>query len=147
MKKFITLLLLLSISFNISKAQILNDTNVRHQIQAGLEKMYSYDFKESTEIFQKIRARYPNHPVSYTLMALQTELQYFPLKDYPAQQKVYLNYLIQSRTLAEAMLDKDEDDIEANFFELATLGYIAAYDADNQEFMKAVGVAKKPIVI
>jgi hypothetical protein len=56
---------------------------------------------------------------------------------------VYLNYLIQSRTLAEAMLDKDEDDIEANFFELATLGYIAAYDADNQEFMKAVGVAKK----
>ncbi len=143
MKKIITLLLLLSISFNISKAQILNDTNVRHQIQLGLEKMYSYDFKESTEIFQKIRTRYPTHPVSYTLMALQTELQYFPLKDYPAQQKVYLNYLIQSRNLAEAMLDKEEDDIEANFFELATLGYIAAYDADNQEFMKAVGVAKK----
>ena len=124
-------------------AQILNDATTRQQISQGLDKMYSYDFKESAEIFQKIKAKYPTHPVFYTLMAIQTELQYLPLKDYPAQQKIYLAYLNQSRNLAEAMLDKDEDDIEASFFELATLGYLAAYNADNQEFMKAVGVAKK----
>lgn len=125
------------------KSQILNDAATRQQISQGLDNMYSYDFKESAEIFQKIKAKYPQHPVYYTLMAIQTELMYFPLKDYPAQQKVYLAYLNQSRNLSEAMLDKNEEDIEATFFELATLGYLAAYDADNQEFMKAVGVAKK----
>jgi tetratricopeptide (TPR) repeat protein len=128
---------------NLTNAQILNDATTRQQISQGLDKMYSYDFKESAEIFQKIKAKYPTHPVYYTLMGIQTELQYFPLKDYPAQQKVYLAYLNQSRKLAEEMLDKDENDIEASFFELATLGYLAAFDADNQEFMKAVGVAKK----
>ena len=128
---------------NCSSAQILSDATTRQQISQGLDKMYSYDFKESAEIFQKIKAKYPMHPVFYTLMALQTELQYLPLKDYPASQKTYLAYLNQSRNLAEAMLDKDGEDIEASFFELATLGYLAAYDADNQEFMKAVGVAKK----
>ena len=126
-----------------SKAQILNDAATRQLISQGLDNMYSYDFKESAEIFQKIKVKYPQHPVFYTLMAIQTELMYFPLKDYPAQQKTYLAYLNQSRVLAEAMLDKNEDDIEASFFELATLGYLAAYNADNQEFMKAVGVAKK----
>ena len=125
------------------KAQILNDATIRQQISLGLDNMYSYDFKESAEFFQKIKAKYPQHPVYYTLMAIQTELMYFPLKDYPAQQKTYLAYLNQSRALAEAMLDKNKEDIEATFFELATLGYLAAYDADNQEFMKAVGVVKK----
>ena len=126
-----------------SNSQILSDATTRQQISQGLDKMYSFDFKESAEIFQKIKAKYPTHPIFYTLMAIQTELQYFPVKDYPAQQKVYLSYLNQSRNLAEAMLDKNEDDIEASFFELATLGYLAAHDADNQEFMRAVGVAKK----
>jgi hypothetical protein len=126
-----------------SKAQILNDAATRQQISQGLDNMYSYDFKESAEIFQKIKAKYPQHPVFYTLMAIQTELMYFPLKDYPAHQKTYLAYLNKSRELSEAMLDKNEDDVEATFFALATLGYLAAYDADNQEFMKAVGVAKK----
>lgn len=126
-----------------AQAQILSDASVRQQIQLGLDNMYSYDFKESASIFARIKAKYPQHPVFYTLMAIQTELQYFPLKDYPAQQRNYLAYLNQSRALSEAMLDKNEDDVEANFFELATLGYLAAYDADNQDFMKAVGVAKK----
>ncbi|WP_052354286.1 hypothetical protein [Flectobacillus major] len=144
MKKLFFSLLLLNTLFVLKiHAQILSDPQARQQIQIGLEKMYSYDFKESADTFLRLKTKYPQHPVYYTLMAIQTELQYFPLKEYPSHQKTYLAYLNQSRALAEAMLDKNEDDIEANFFELATLGYLAAYDADNQEFMKAVGVAKK----
>ena len=146
-KRFIKLFCLLLFTFYLSpkkaKAQILNDAATRQLISQGLDNMYSYNFKESVEFFQKIKAKYPQHPVYYTLMAIQTELQYFPLKDYPAQQKIYLAYLNQSRNLSEAMLEKNEEDIEANFFELAVLGYLAAHDADNQEFMKAVSVAKK----
>ncbi len=141
-KKFVLITLILGI-FLQTNAQILTDATTRQLISQGLDKMYSYDFRESAEIFSKIKARHPQHPVFYTLMAIQTELQYFPLKDFPSQQKTYLAYLNQSRALAEVMLDKNEEDIEANFFELATLGYMAAYDADNQEFMKAVGIAKK----
>jgi tetratricopeptide (TPR) repeat protein len=144
MKIFRLSILLFFISFaHCSPAQVLNDPTFRALISNGLDKMYSYDFKESAEIFAKIKVKYPQSPVYYTLMAIQTELQYFPLKDYPAQQKVYLAYLNQSRALSEALLEKNGEDIEANFFELATLGYLAAYDADNQEMMKAVGTAKK----
>lgn len=143
MKKTLFILLLGYLLPNFTQAQVLTDAQVRTLVQTGLEKMYSYDFKESAETFAKIKAKYPHHPAYYLLMALHTELQYFPLKDYPAQQKNYLAYLNQSRALAEEMLEKNEDDTEANFFELAVLGYLAAFDADNQDFMKAVGVAKK----
>ena len=128
---------------NTTQAQILNDNAVRQQISTGLEKMYAYDFKESTEIFNKIKSRYPQHPVGYLLQAIQLELQYFPLKDYPTANKQYLALLNSSRNLSEVILDKNDDDLEANFFELATLGYLAAYNADNGEMMKAVGIAKK----
>ncbi len=141
-KKIIVALFLLLYKFNIS-AQILNNESTKKAISTGLDKMYSYDFSESNEIFNQLKAKYPQHPLSYLLHAIQLELQFFPLKDHPLQQKVYLANLHLSKAWSEKLLEKNEDDIEANYFMLATLGYLAAYNADNQEYLKAVGVAKK----
>lgn len=125
------------------QAQILQDPLAKSQITAGLTNLYQYDFKESTAIFNALKVKYPRHPAPYLLLAMQWEQQYFPLKDHPAQSKNYLAHLEKAYELAQELYDKDENDLEASFFCTASLGFLAAYEADEQNFMKVVSYAKK----
>lgn len=125
------------------KAQILQDPTAKAQITAGLTNLYQYDFKESTAIFNSLKVKYPRHPAPYLLLAMQWEQQYFPLKDHPAQGKNYLAHLEKAYELAQNLYDKNQNDLEASFFCTASLGFLAAYEADEQNFMKVVSYAKK----
>jgi hypothetical protein len=125
------------------KAQLLQDPVSKVQITQGLTNLYQYDFKESTAIFNSLKAKYPRHPAPYLLLAMQWEQQYFPLKDHPAQSRTYLTHLEKAYELAQELYDKDENDLEASFFCTASLGFLAAYEADEQNFMKVVSYAKK----
>jgi tetratricopeptide (TPR) repeat protein len=136
------LLILLFLSSSL-KAQILQDPTAKAQITAGLTNLYQYDFKESTAIFNSLKVKYPRHPAPYLLLAMQWEQQYFPLKDHPAQSRNYLAHLEKAYELAQELYDKDENDLEASFFCTASLGFLAAYEADEQNFMKVVSYAKK----
>lgn len=125
------------------RAQILQDPITKSQINQGLNKLYQYDFKESTTLFYALKSKYPRHPAPYLLLAMQWEQQYFPLKDHPAQSKKYVAFLEKAYELAQFMHDKNENDLEASFFCAASLGFLAAYEADEQNFMKVVSYAKK----
>ena len=126
-----------------SQAQILQDPTAKAQITAGLTNLYQYDFKESTAIFTSLKAKYPRHPAPYLLLAMQWEQQYFPLKDHPAQGKIYLAHLEKAFELGKEMADRDENDLEASFFCTASLGFLAAYEADQHNFMRVVSYAKQ----
>ncbi|MCX6193925.1 MAG: hypothetical protein NTX34_05470 [Cytophagales bacterium] len=125
------------------QAQILQDPVAKAQITQGLSNLYQYDFKESTALFTNLKAKYPRHPAPYLLLAMQWEQQYFPLKDHPAQSKNYLAHLEKAYELAQELYNRDENDLEASFFCTASLGFLAAYEADEQNFMKVVTYAKK----
>ncbi len=138
----IFLVLFWLISWNIS-GQILSDNQAKEWISNGLNHMYNHEFKESTDDFNALKSKYPKHPSSYLLLAMQWEKQYFPLKDHPNQSKAYLAYLERSFELAEAAFEKNENDLEAVFFCISSTGFLAAYEADNQNFMKAVSYTRK----
>jgi len=140
MVRAIFLLLLFATSL---KAQLLQDPASKTQITSGLNNLYQYDFKESTAIFNSLKAKYPRHPAPYLLLAMQWEQQYFPLKDHPAQSRNYLAHLEKAYELAQDLYDKNANDLEASFFCTASLGFLAAYEADEQNFMKVVSYAKK----
>ena len=140
MVRAIFLLLLFATSL---KAQLLQDPASKAQITSGLNNLNQYDFKESTAIFNSLKAKYPRHPAPYLLLAMQWEQQYFPLKDHPAQSRNYLAHLEKAYELAQDLYDKNANDLEASFFCTASLGFLAAYEADEQNFMKVVSYAKK----
>jgi tetratricopeptide (TPR) repeat protein len=139
MIRAIFLLLLFASSL---KAQLLQDPVSKAQITLGLTNLYQYNFKESTAIFNSLKAKYPRHPAPYLLLAMQWEQQYFPLKDHPAQSRLYLAQLEKAYELAQQQYDENETDLEASFFCTASLGFLAAYEADEQNFMKVVTYAK-----
>ncbi|MHA8079199.1 hypothetical protein [Aquirufa antheringensis] len=126
-----------------SQAQILQDPTAKAQITAGLTNLYQYDFRESTAIFTSLKAKYPRHPAPYLLLAMQWEQQYFPLKDHTAQGKNYLAHLEKAFELGKEMAERDENDLEASFFCTASLGFLAAYEADQHNFMRVVSYAKQ----
>jgi len=135
------ILFFLLISF-IGQAQLLKDAWARKTIKLGLDAMYSFDFNESNATFNQIKTKYPNHPSSYLLLAMQMEWQYFPLQDHPNQKITYKSLLEKSYNLASNAYEKNEEDLEAAFFCSASLGFLAAQEADSQNFMKAVSYAK-----
>ena len=137
-----TLLFFLLISSQL-QAQILQDPATKSLITQGLNNLYQYDFKESSTIFNSLKVKYPRHPAPYLLLAMQWEQQYFPLKDHPAQGKNYLASLEKAYELAQELYDINPNDLEASFFCTASLGFLAAYEADEQNFMKVVSYAKK----
>jgi len=126
-----------------SWGQVLQDPITKNLIVDGLNDLYSYKFKESSEAFLQVKNRYPNNPAAYLLFAMQWEQQYFPLKDHPVQSKNYLAYLEKCYQLAQNTFDKNNNDLESAFFCSASLGFLAAFEADNQNFMSAVAYAKK----
>lgn len=137
------LLIFLFICPSLSFGQALQDPLTKTFISEGLIHLYNYDFKESTENFLLVKNKYPNSPAPYLLLAMQWEQQYFPLKDHPVQSKNYLAYLEKCYQLAQSAFDKNNNDLEAAFFCSASLGFLAAYEADNQKFFAAVNYAKK----
>ena len=138
----VTFLFLFFLSTSL-QAQLLQDPLAKSQITQGLTNLYQYDFKESAVIFNNLKARYPRHPAAYLLLAMQWEQQYFPLKDHPAQSLTYLAHLEKAYELAQELYEKDENDLEASFFCTASLGFLAAYENDYQNYVKAVNHTRK----
>lgn len=130
------------LSFSMS-AQVLKDAWSRNTIKSGLDAMYNFDFKESAQHFSMIKAKYPAHPAGYLLHGMMLEWQYFPLKDHPSQSKLYIQLMEKCFALSENMYQKNEEDLDAAFFCSASLGFLAAEEANNDNFMKAVSYAKK----
>jgi tetratricopeptide (TPR) repeat protein len=125
------------------QGQILQDTQTQVWISEGLNHMYNYEFKEAASDFVKLREKYPQSPAWAMLTAISMEIQYFPLKEFPAQQKQYLALLQTANKQAMQLLESSPDDQEGVFFALISYGYMAAYNADNVGMIDAIGPAKK----
>lgn len=139
-RNFFLFFVLLPFSFF---GQLLQDTQAKHAITTGLDHLYSYEFKEASQQFSSLRNKYPKHPIGFLLAAMQLEQQYFPMKDHAAIGKQYVQLLEKSHSLSLHLYTKNEQDLEAAFFCAASLGFLAGYEADNQNFFKAVSYAKK----
>ncbi len=134
--------LALFFQFNLI-GQILKDPIAKNWIVEGLDKTYNFEFIEAEEIYNKIKAKYPNNPAYSTLMHMMLYTQYAPIKDFPKAKSQYLFYLNKSVELSEKLIEVNENDPEAIFFMLSSLGSLAAWQADNNEMLKAVNTARK----
>lgn len=136
------LLFLLLLAF-ATKSQVLKDPVAKAWIIDGLNKTYNFQFAEAEEIYAKIKAKYPNNPAYNTLMHMMLYTQYAPVADSPKAKAQYIFHLNKALELSEKQIEKNENDTEGIFFMLSSLGSLAAWQADNDEMMKAVNTARK----
>ncbi|UTA69372.1 M48 family metallopeptidase [Emticicia sp. 21SJ11W-3] len=136
---FITIQLL---SFS-AYAQLLNDADAKQLITKGLDKLYNYNFKEADAYFQKVKSKYPNHPVAPLLSAIQVQWQNLPLEKNPKAVGTYMSLLEKCQKAAEPMLGDANKKAEATFFLLAAHGYTALAYTYRKEPIKAANEARK----
>jgi tetratricopeptide (TPR) repeat protein len=136
------LIILLLISFK-PFSQILKDPIAKSWILEGLNKSYNFQFAEAEEIYNKIKLKYPTNPAYSTLMQMMLFTQHAPIKENAKVKAQYILHLNKAVELSEKMIAKNENDTEGIFFMLSSLGSLAAWQADNEEMMKAVNTARK----
>lgn len=142
MQKLFIFIFLQLFSF-FATAQLLNDNDAKQSIIKGLDKLYNYEFKEADAFFQKVKAKYPQHPVTSLLGALQVQWQNLPIEKNPKAINTYMSLLEKCQTLADQMLADPNKKAEATFFLLASHGYITLAYTYRKEPMKAVNEARK----
>ncbi len=143
MHTFVTFFLVLILGLGSVQAQILKDAEVQQWIHEGLDKMYNLEFKEAEPIFEKVRLRYPTHPVYPMLKAMEVSWKSLPIgKNKPAIQlhRAYLNEVVKK---AEVLLKKNEKNAEGIFFNMSAHGFLALSFAESDDMMAAVGEARK----
>ncbi|WP_247231970.1 lipopolysaccharide assembly protein LapB [Telluribacter sp. SYSU D00476] len=125
-----------------ARAQLLNDAAGMKLIQEGIDHIYNYEFDEATRIGQQVKARYPNHPVSYMLKAFQMYWQYLPIQTNKARSQEYLTTLDQCLAAVVKQYGKESTNPEAVFFTMAAHGYRALMFNYQNELIKAATEAK-----
>lgn len=126
-----------------SFAQLLNDNESKHLITKGLDKLYNYEFKEADVYFQSVKTKYPKHPVTPLLSALQVQWQNLPIEQNQKALVQYIALLEKCQLSAENLLQDPSKKAEAIFFLTASHGYIALVLNYKKEQMKAANESRK----
>lgn len=126
-----------------SFAQLLNDNESKQLIIKGLDKLYNYEFKEADSYFHHVKAKYPKHPVTPLLSALQVQWQNLPVEQNPKALAQYLALLEKCQLSAETLLKDQSKKAEAIFFLVASHGYIALVLNYKKEQVKAANESRK----
>lgn len=126
-----------------SFSQLLTDNESKQLIIKGLDKLYNYEFKEADFNFHQVKIKYPKHPVTPLLSALQLQWQNLPIEQNPKALAQYLALLEKCQLSAEMLLQDPSKKAEAVFFLFASHGYVALVLNYNKEQVKAANEARK----
>ena len=114
-----------------SQGRLLDDPAMLEEIRTGIHCIYYGDFQSSENVIRKLENKYPFHPAVEFLMALQIYWKEFPLTpSNPASEK-FTSLMLECVEKAEKMEEKNENDLEAVFFDLFGRAFYIMYWADN----------------
>jgi len=78
-KLIICIILSVGLGPNTANAQLFQDTATLSLIKKDIDCIYNMKFKDSHEIYLRIKKSYPGHPVLYLLSGMQTYWKNYPL--------------------------------------------------------------------
>jgi hypothetical protein len=133
----LTLLILPGVSV---KAQVLSDTATLNLIKLGVDYIYNYQFDKASAVYEKIKSRYPDHPVPYLFRGMMTYWKYFPLIPSSPALKSYTDDLL---TCMDLCVKKSNALWEAEFLlsDLGARGLLLLYYSDNDLSMDVIPLA------
>jgi tetratricopeptide (TPR) repeat protein len=128
-----------------SAESVLNDPFVRETAQTGLEQLYGMEFDAARSTFQRIDARYPNHPIGPFLEALN--IWWKILLDMPdtSHDEAFFGKMEQVIARCDEILRRDGDNFDAKFFKGAALGFRGRLRSNRGNWLGAVYDANRAI--
>lgn len=111
--------------------------------QKAITFLYDWKFDSALVYIDAVKENYANHPASPFLEAMILYWQNVPKPLTDSTYQKHLELINRSIEITEQMLDEDDDNIEAIFFNLTGRGILMRYYAAVGKKMKAVGEARK----
>ncbi|MFL6198258.1 MAG: tetratricopeptide repeat protein [Thermoanaerobaculia bacterium] len=118
-------------------ASILQDPVFQEEARLGLKYMYDMDFGAADEVFGRLTARYPDHPVG---PYLQSMLPWWAIQlepDDPSQDQLVFDGMERVIEISERRLRKNPADLDALFFESGAYALRGRLHSDRRNWLRA----------
>lgn len=125
---------------NLLQAQILKDTAAFNLIRKGVAYIYNLQFNDAQYVYQKIKAAYPEHPVTYAFKGMITYWESYPMLPSSPKRFSFENDMKHAIELCEKVHSK-EHEAEYTLASIAARGLLLLYYADNELNMDVISLA------
>jgi hypothetical protein len=132
--------LLLCLSTNETEAQLLQDTSTLHLVKKDIDYIYNLQFRDARELYSKIVAAYPEHPVAYLLRGMITYWENYPLLNASPAKSSFEDDLHQCIRISEK---NDNPGYVAEYLlaNLCARGFLLMFYSDNKLAMEVIPLA------
>ena len=146
MKIVITLLLLLG-SAGILQAQWIDDTDVDEAIKQGILDTYNLRFEQADKAFQKVVAKYPDHPAGYFFLAMVEWWRILIDIDDESRDDRFYDQLDRIVDRCDDRLDRNDRDLAALFFKGGAIGFKGRLQANRKEWVSAATTGREALPV
>lgn len=124
--------------------RLLDDKVAQDIFKQALDKMYNFEFEESSQLIKQIQKRYAKHPALHAYFSLYSYWSKVLGHEHnDATFKAHRQHMYDAVECCEAMLAQEPENTEATFFMMMTYGMIARQDSDAGDYMKALNHTRK----
>lgn len=129
-----------------TKGWLLTNKDIETELGGAVHNLYNFKFDKAEKQFRSLRRRYPQHPMAYFLLGLNTWWKMMPsnLED-KKYDKVFLAYMDTAELKANALYKGDRANYEACFFLSAAYGFKARYHSERRDWRQATVNSKKAL--
>jgi hypothetical protein len=122
------------------KAQLLKDTSTFNLMCKGVDYIYNLQFTQAREVYQKIKTRYPEHPMTFVFKGLMTYWENYPLIPSSSSRESYENDMRYAIELCEK--ESHPDNVaEYLLSNIGARGMLLLFYADNDMSMDVISLA------
>ncbi len=139
---FTFLILLWLVSPVFCQYKILEDNEALEKVHLAIDSIYNLNFDAADEIIADLEKELKDYPGTSLLKAFYVSWKYRPIKIEHKSYKLFESHLMKGIEESEKMLNRDKNDIEANFFLMACHSYLAELYVENGQNFKALGEAQ-----
>ncbi len=124
---------------------VLDDSLVRVEGRAGLERLYDLDFAGAQMHFARITQRYPDHPIGPFLTGLNLWWQILLDLSDRSRDRAFYELMEAVLQRCERILRRDPDNLDALFFKSAALGFRGRLRANRGDWFQAALDGKRAL--
>ncbi len=114
-----------------SQERLFENEEIMEQIRDGIDHVYNYDFRGADSIFQQMERVTPGHPVNPFLRGFLIYWEATPLTPFEPGSEEFVVEMEETLRICQIMTDRNEEDVEGIFFDLAAHALLLLYYADN----------------
>ncbi|HYG61459.1 MAG TPA: tetratricopeptide repeat protein [Thermoanaerobaculia bacterium] len=118
-------------------ASVLDDAAFRADVKVGLDHLYGMDYAAATEVFSRIEARHPGHPVGPFLRAMVPWWTLLLDPEDTRHDAEFLGAMDEVLRRSEARIRRNPNDMDALFFRTGAHAFRARIYAFRKQWMKA----------